>query len=233
MKLVFLVVAILSCVLAQAPSVPAPPQPCYISKVLTAEIFQVFFYQGANEQNTGTIYIDVPSQLLRFDVVAGFDNFGGVDTTYSVSIFENYNTNIGYVYDQSSKTCASVPITVPLGGGEIPSNSIYAGQILIGSQPVSEYVFGNAEYKIEVGITTGSCLLYNVGIYNTTISGQPNLVLTEAFWNVVPSVSPYIFDPPSVCTNNLVHFSQLSDETRRKALTAIHALDTRNLAFTV
>ena len=45
----------------------------------------------------------------------------------TVSVFENYNTNIGYV-DQQDNTCSSFPITVPLGVGEIPSNSVYAGE---------------------------------------------------------------------------------------------------------
>ena len=235
MKLLqLLALTLVSCVLAQT-TVPSPPQPCYISKTLTSEVYQAFLYDGSYEINTGTLYLDIPSKLLRFDVVAGVEDFGGLEVAYSLSIFQNYNTGTYYIYDQSDKTCSSFPLTAPLGSGELPSDSIYAGQILIGSQAIQEYVFnqssGTTQFTIEAGVTAGSCLIYNLDIYNTTTSGQPDLLMTEAFWNFVPSVSPFIFDPPSACTNNLMHFSFFSEEIRKKANIAMYALDLHNSAF--
>ena len=173
--------------------------------------------------------------MVRFDVIAGVENFSGAEVSYSISVFQNYNTGTSYVFDHSDKTCSSVPLTTSLGSGELPSDSTYSGQILIGSQPIQEFFFpnqiGSDTFSIQVGVTAGGCQAYNVDVYNSTIPAQSTLILAEAFWNYIPSVSPFVFDPPAACTNNLVHFLHLSEEVRRKATLAIHALEMHNLAL--
>lgn len=233
MKTLIILSAILIVALSQAPPVASPPKPCYIYPAFTASVFQYFVNPSGVEVNTGIIYINYPAQVVRFDITAGAETFGGNQVNYAVSIFEDFNKQEGWVFDQQSKTCSSFPLTVPLGGGEIPSDALFLAELLIGSQPIHEYLFGTADYKFEVGLTTGSCLLYNVDIYNTTTAGEATLTGSEAFWNVAPSVSPFIFEVPSACTttNNLTLAHLGSEARKRKVLAAIEMLNLHHLAF--
>merc|ERR1711976_490219 len=161
---------------------------------------------------------------VRFDIAAGKTDFGGNPSEYSNTVWVDYNKEIEYIYDWSTDACISFSISYSLGNGQLPPNANFVGTILLGAQPVHEYFFpisaDGVSLEIEIGLMAGSCLPYNVEYYNTSNnSTAPTLALTEALWNVVPSVPPFAFRLPASCSsNNLVSHANFLENPKVQAV---------------
>eukprot|EP00339_Tiarina_fusa_P019276 CAMPEP_0117015628 /NCGR_PEP_ID=MMETSP0472-20121206/12447_1 /TAXON_ID=693140 ORGANISM="Tiarina fusus, Strain LIS" /NCGR_SAMPLE_ID=MMETSP0472 /ASSEMBLY_ACC=CAM_ASM_000603 /LENGTH=202 /DNA_ID=CAMNT_0004719465 /DNA_START=114 /DNA_END=719 /DNA_ORIENTATION=+ len=183
----------------------------------------IFFDMSGNEayeSNYGQFYYDNSKQMIRIDILDGKTNLGGSPSTYSVSFWQDYANQIEYILDRTSNVCTSIPLTTHIGSGQLPSDAIYGASLLLGSQPVYEYFYKEhyegMTYQFEVGLMSGTCLPYNVEIFNTTSNGNPHkLVATEAFWNAVPSVPPFVLDIPSECTSSSVQLLHAFDLDKR------------------
>ena len=161
----------------------------------------------AYESNYGQLYYDYPQQRIRVDILSGKTNLGGSASSYSMSIWMDYKNQLEYILDRTTNECTSVALTTPISGGQLPSNANYGGALLLGSQPVHEYFYPQhyegKTYQFEVGLMSGTCLPYNVEIFNTTTAGDPHkLLMSEALWNVIPLVPAYVMDVPSQCTTS-------------------------------
>ena len=237
MKTISFIVIILSIIYisnVNSQGIATPPAPCYISPSFSTSMSQLILDENeAIITNTGIIYISTTEKRVRFDVLAGSTTIGGSKEEYVVSIFEDFNSGDYFLYDPQSNSCSSYPLNFPMGTGQIPSDSSYLGEIFIGGQGIRQYGFEvfNSSYYFAVGLTSGSCFLSNVEIYNGTSTNEaPKLLVVESFWNFVPYVSPYTFEAPCAC-QNLVSFEHFKPQYRKKILSALKGLELRHSAF--
>jgi hypothetical protein len=181
------------------------------------------------EINIGIISVSFTQQKVRYDIMQGevLQRSGGGGSKQQhyqdITIFEDFKNQEMLIVDHQTGSCSSLPIiNYQMGPNQIPSDAKYLGEFILGSQlAIREYAYefaipsninndnnnnnnngangasvGNLGFL--AGLTTGNggaCSIYNVEVfYNST------LLLTEAFYNFVPSVNPYTLDDiPSSC----------------------------------
>ena len=192
-------------VFCQSPPVHAM---CDIPDAYSGTLTQTLILDGcqATETILGEIYYSYSHERIRVDVADGISNIKGTTTTFTISVWQDFKNKIEYVLDRSDNTCSSFPLTTPIGSGQLPADARYGGDILVGSQPVHQFWFPTTSngqtYRIEIGLNSGTCLPFDVNIFNATASGTPQkLIMAESVFNAVPSVPPFVMEIPSMCTS--------------------------------
>mmetsp|Transcript_115629 Transcript_115629/g.172801 ORF Transcript_115629/g.172801 Transcript_115629/m.172801 type:complete len:231 (+) Transcript_115629:56-748(+) len=201
---------------------------CDMPGTWSGTLSQILMFDSVQgyETNYGEIYIDDQKQQIRFDILAGKTNLGGSPVSYSDSIWQDFENKIEYILDRNTNICISQPLNLPFSG-QLPSNSQYGGALLVGSQPVHEYFFpqtlANTTYQVEVGLMSGTCLPFNIEIYK--MGSQPRMVMTEAVFNAVPMIPPFVMEIPSQCTSSSLFVGEVPEKFAkiRQAL-ALHSL---------
>ena len=183
------------------------------------------------EYNIGQVYYSQHLERVRVDIIDGATNIGGTVNSYSVSVWQDFTNEIEYVLDRDDNTCTSIPLIRKFGTGQLPENVYFGGSVMAGGQAVHEYFFTSTvdshTFQIEVGLTTGACLPFNVDVFNATATGQPqNMVIVEAFLNQIPMVPPFVLDIPSMCTQ-----SNSNILTRPKVIKARESVHMHSMAM--
>jgi len=204
MKSILFLLAVLSLVFA------ATAQPCtMIPPIWSSGISEVSINSSACVAGRifGQIYMNFPQQLLRLDFMA----MNTVNNAMAnLSFWVQGKTNMSYILNYDTMTCIKIPGAFPVVWYQMfPNNSIYLGEVLIGSQQIQNYFFptvpgASMNISMEASVIPGTCLPVSAVILNTTMTNGANntyVTATQSYWDAVPQVPPFIFNVPSMCTS--------------------------------
>jgi len=157
----------------------------------------------------GELYVDYNLGWFRLDFVAHVANGGGASA--KMSIWVNLKTNTSYTLNRDTGDCQNATWTFPFGSNSLPPDSKFTGSVNIGPLEVETFYIPPQEnfgpYAAEVSLTSGSCTPVSSIVFNSETS---QVILTESFWNFVPSVKSNIFDLPSACQKSQERSSLLA-----------------------
>jgi len=147
------------------------------------------------ESTVGQLYYDYPNQQMRVD-----ESSTVYDFSFTETVWFDYDNGMGYYYDRDDDTCTEGSISGGLQAPEIPADSIYGGGLLIGGQAIDQWLVSYDEYDmLEIlTVTRDTCFVVTDIIYNTTTNQTP---VNEIFSNFLPSLPPFYFDIPNICTS--------------------------------
>jgi len=141
--------------------------------------------------------------LLRLDFM--FMNMVNSSMT-NLTFWVNGMTNMSYMMNYDTMSCMKMG-AFPVGQQMYPNNSMYLGEVLIGSQPIQNFFFpsipGQMNLSMEGTVIPGTCLPVSAVILNTSMSNGMNntyVIATQSYWDAVPQVPPFIFNVPSMCS---------------------------------
>jgi len=188
------------CALAQVPRCNMLPS--QFMAVMGQLIFNPMECLG--NKDYGMVYSDYTSQMSRVDL-----NIMENGQNLTITQWINYQAQISWTLDRATNVCTSGPFPYPMGSSKISPNAVYTGSLFFGIQEVDTYYIPGpapyTDYGLEFVVTTDSCLPFSATVFNNTNGMKGNIFITESFWNLSPSIPPYIFDLPSQCSGtNLI-----------------------------
>jgi len=154
-------------------------------------------YECESSSSAGTLYFDYPNQQLRVDEAATI-----AGTTYTLTVWLDYNKGMGYYYERDTDTCTSSEIDGSLNDPQLPDDSDYLGTVLIGTQPVDQWLTpddsDSGMYGL-VSVAEGTCWPVLSIMLNDTTNAP---MMTQTFWDFLPQLPPFYFDIPDICMNS-------------------------------
>ena len=176
-----------ACILAMSP--------CELPESFQTELSQVNLNGTcATQYSMGQLYFDYAHQLLRIDI-AGTDLSS---TSFTASIFQDYNSMTQYVFDREHDVCVSNSLNGSMDKPVIPSSANLQATVTVGSETLHAWSWTQDGETVVLSVTS-QCSLGSVYVFDSS-SEQPSTV--QHFWNFLPSVPPYIFDIPSECQSS-------------------------------
>eukprot|EP01104_Vermistella_antarctica_P001141 TRINITY_DN111_c0_g1_i1.p1 TRINITY_DN111_c0_g1~~TRINITY_DN111_c0_g1_i1.p1 ORF type:complete len:257 (+),score=62.09 TRINITY_DN111_c0_g1_i1:86-772(+) len=145
----------------------------------------------------GYIYYDYVGQQVRVDVSGSINNA----TNFTASVYQFYSEQTEYIMDRGSGTCYKQALNSTLSSNTLPSNAQVLGQVTLGSEVLDlMWISTGTSYGVEVTLTS-NCFLVGENIFNTTSSGDTELIASYDYWNFVPMVPSYFNELPAECNN--------------------------------
>jgi len=172
--------------------------PCTVPNQFMTGIGQTMFdnYECESSSSQGMLYFDYPNQQLRVDEAATI-----AGTTYTLSVWLDYNKGMGYYYERDSDTCTSSEIDGELNDPQLPDDSDYLGTVLIGTQAVDQWLTPDDDNTGMYGLVSlaeGTCWPILSIMLNDTTNAP---MMTQTFWDFIPQLPPFYFDIPDICMN--------------------------------
>jgi hypothetical protein len=147
----------------------------------------------------GQLYADLVGQFVRFDyelIIPG-------QPIQVQTVWIDGNAQEGYTYDWKTGNCVAAADPYPIGGNNLPNNTVLVDKILMGTELFDvlwapSFPSGYDGISSEVTLSSGSCLPISIVMVNTTSSAA---WITDSYYNFVNGVSPYLLTIPQNCLN--------------------------------
>eukprot|EP01090_Pellita_catalonica_P005573 TRINITY_DN1568_c0_g4_i2.p1 TRINITY_DN1568_c0_g4~~TRINITY_DN1568_c0_g4_i2.p1 ORF type:complete len:195 (-),score=33.91 TRINITY_DN1568_c0_g4_i2:66-650(-) len=194
MKVIFALVLVCGMYFAMAEHTP-----CDVADQFQAQISQIFVKgdEITLEQN-GQLYFDYPNKRIRVDVSGEIQNTK--EQAFVVSVFEDFKTNTTYTLNRQTNTCKKMNgVYSKLISTQIPSSAVFVGTKSIGDGYANTWFVQDKPDQADWIITVSAinCFIVSYAEINSTTGG---IAFAQQFANFIPSLPPYIFDIPAVCT---------------------------------